>query len=80
MSVKEAGSNFADVIADVRKEGPIQIVDGSEVVATIMPPAKISSPEGRRQALLDLIEEMRQQPPLGLGKFDRAKLHDERLL
>ncbi|MCW1841804.1 type II toxin-antitoxin system Phd/YefM family antitoxin [Prosthecomicrobium hirschii] len=77
LSVAEARANFDQVMDEIRRGDPVEIVDGSDVVATIVPSPQRPSGAERRRILSEFLEESRRQPAMNLGRFDRRTLWDD---
>jgi prevent-host-death family protein len=81
ISAAEANRQFSRVLREVREEGAsFTVTSHGEPVARIVPAdhAKTAEEKSRRdEAWKQLLERLRSQPALNLGKWSRDELYDD---
>jgi prevent-host-death family protein len=81
ISAAEANRQFSRVLREVREEGASYTVTShGEPVARIVPANHVRTAEEksrRDEAWKQLLEQLRNQPALNLGKWSRDELYDD---
>jgi prevent-host-death family protein len=73
IAATEANRQFSRILREVRAGETYTITSRGEPVATLAP---AGSDKARREALKRHLIELREQPCLNLGKFDRDEAYD----
>jgi prevent-host-death family protein len=78
VSAADANRHFSKILREVKAGGTVVITSHGEPVARIEPVSEVGSDEERRQeAWRALLDRLKGQPALNLGRFNRDELYED---